>query len=169
MHWCYSAAADVHRAADRTHDTVVKEWLCGSCANRCVSINAPVRCTHPTSFDSRYFGRISVSVMQCAVQTYRPEDRHELASTFTPLCVSSRTSCSTLCALQPATSMHVAMQPKTTSLSLFIATIPKTTQGKIKGRGTTVRVKPCLHVVWRGTPGSVACAVGLVSCKYHMV
>jgi hypothetical protein len=33
------------------------------------------------------------------------------------------------------------------------------TEGKIKGRGTLVRVKPCLHVGWRGTRFGFPCAV----------
>lgn len=33
------------------------------------------------------------------------------------------------------------------------------TEGKIKGRGTPVRVKPCLHVGWRGTRFGRPCAV----------
>ncbi len=33
------------------------------------------------------------------------------------------------------------------------------TEGKIKGRGTLVRVKPCLHVGWRGTRFGRPCAV----------
>jgi len=32
------------------------------------------------------------------------------------------------------------------------------TEGKIKGRGTLVRVKPCLHVGWRGTRFLRRCA-----------
>lgn len=32
-------------------------------------------------------------------------------------------------------------------------------EGKIKGRGTLVRVKPCLHVGWRGTRFGCPCAV----------
>ena len=32
------------------------------------------------------------------------------------------------------------------------------TEGKIKGRGTLVRVKPCLHVGWRGTRFLRCCA-----------
>jgi hypothetical protein len=34
-------------------------------------------------------------------------------------------------------------------------------QGKIKGRGTIVRVKPCLHVGWDGTRLGRCCAVGV--------
>ena len=33
------------------------------------------------------------------------------------------------------------------------------TEGKIKGRGTMGRVKPCLHVGWRGTRFGQPCAV----------
>lgn len=33
------------------------------------------------------------------------------------------------------------------------------TEGKIKGRGTRVHVKPCLHVGWRGTRFGRTCAV----------
>jgi len=33
------------------------------------------------------------------------------------------------------------------------------TEGKIKGRGALVRVKPCLHVGWRGTRFGCPCAV----------
>jgi len=32
------------------------------------------------------------------------------------------------------------------------------TEGKIKGRGTLMRVKPCLHVGWRGTRYLHRCA-----------
>ena len=33
------------------------------------------------------------------------------------------------------------------------------TEGKIKGRGTSARRKPCLHVGWRGTRFMRCCAV----------
>ncbi len=33
------------------------------------------------------------------------------------------------------------------------------TEGKIKGRGTSLRRKPCLHVGWRGTRFGWQCAV----------
>jgi hypothetical protein len=32
-------------------------------------------------------------------------------------------------------------------------------EGKIKGRGTCARLKPCLHVGWRGTRPNTRCAV----------
>jgi hypothetical protein len=32
-------------------------------------------------------------------------------------------------------------------------------EGKIKGRGTCARRKPCLHVGWRGTRPNTRCAV----------
>jgi hypothetical protein len=60
-------------------------------------------------------------------------------------------SCCTSCALQPAA---VVQHPCRKSF-LFsrhpLHPPKKPMQGKIKGRGTIVRVKPCLHVGWGGT------------------
>jgi hypothetical protein len=69
-------------------------------------------------------------------------------------------SCCTSCALQPAA---VVQLPCNKAPPVFKHPSPKPIkpmQGKIKGRGTTVRAKPCLHVGWRGTRGQQRCAVG---------
>jgi hypothetical protein len=73
-------------------------------------------------------------------------------------------SCCTLCAFQPAA---VVQFPCNKTPRVFKHLSPKPTkpmQGKIKGSGTTVRAKPCLHMVWRGTRwpwrGAVRGAVG---------
>jgi hypothetical protein len=73
-------------------------------------------------------------------------------------------SCCTSCALQPAAgvqhpcskSFHISRHP--------LHPPKKPMQGKIKGSGTTVRAKSCLHMVWHGTRwpwrGAVSGAVG---------
>jgi hypothetical protein len=60
-------------------------------------------------------------------------------------------SCCTSCALQPAAGVQLSCS-KTPPVSKHpsLKSI-KPMQGKIKGSGTTVRAKPCLHMVWRGT------------------
>jgi hypothetical protein len=70
----------------------------------------------------------------------------------------------TSCALQPAA---VVQHPCNKVPPFFNPPSPqpiKPMQGKIKGSGTTVRAKPCLHMVWRGTRwqwhGAVSGAVG---------
>jgi hypothetical protein len=60
-------------------------------------------------------------------------------------------SCCTSCALQPAA---VVQHPCSKSFLILhhpLRPPKKPMQGKIKGSGTTVRAKPCLHMVWRGT------------------
>jgi hypothetical protein len=60
-------------------------------------------------------------------------------------------SCCTSCTLQPAA---VVQLPCNKAPPVFKHPSPrpiKPMQGKIKGSGTTVRAKPCLHMVWRGT------------------
>jgi hypothetical protein len=70
-------------------------------------------------------------------------------------------SCCTSCALQPAA---VVQHPSRKSF-LFsrhpLHPSQNPMQGKIKGRGTIVRVKPCLHVGWDGTRLGRCCAVGV--------
>ena len=68
-------------------------------------------------------------------------------------------SCCTSCALQPAA---VVQLPCNKAPPVFKRPSPqpiKPMQGKIKGRGTTVRVKPCLHMGGCGTRGQQRCAV----------
>jgi hypothetical protein len=73
-------------------------------------------------------------------------------------------SCCTLCALQPAAVVQLSCS-KTPPVSKHpsLKSI-KPMQGKIKGSGTTVRAKPCLHMGWHGTRwpwrGAVSGAVG---------
>lgn len=72
-------------------------------------------------------------------------------------------SCCTSCALQPAA---VVQHP--CSKSFLILRHPlrppkKPMQGKIKGRGTFVRVKPVCTWGWRGTRWRGHCAVGSVA------
>jgi hypothetical protein len=42
-------------------------------------------------------------------------------------------------------------------------------EGKIKGRGTCARLKPCLHVGWRGTRLNTGCAVREAKCPRDLV
>ncbi len=49
-------------------------------------------------------------------------------------------------------------------ITFHLTPLKKTMQGKIKGRGTRVREKPCLHSVWRGTHRSVVCAARYCTC-----
>ena len=42
-------------------------------------------------------------------------------------------------------------------------------EGKIKGRGTCARPKPCLHVGWRGTRLNTRCAVREAKCPMALV
>lgn len=74
-------------------------------------------------------------------------------------------SCCTSCALQP---VAVVQLQRNKAPPVFKHPSPqpiKPMQGKIKGSGTTVRAKPCLHMGWRGTRwpwgGAVSGAVGL--------
>jgi hypothetical protein len=79
---------------------------------------------------------------------------------FLRLCAHSGVpSCCTSCALQPVAVVQLPCS-KTPPVSKHpsLKSI-KPTQGKIKGRGTTVRVKPCLHVGGRGTRWAWRCAV----------
>jgi hypothetical protein len=84
---------------------------------------------------------------------------------FLRLCVHGvvPSSCTSL-ALQPAAGVqHPCSQACAISHHLPPQS-SKPMQGKIKGSGTTVRTKPCLHMVWHGTRwpwrGAVSGAVG---------
>jgi hypothetical protein len=80
---------------------------------------------------------------------------------FLRLCAhAGALSCCTSCALQP---VAVVQHPcgQACAISHHLPPQPsKPMQGKIKGSGTMVRAKPCLHMGGRGTRGQQRCAVG---------
>jgi type IV secretory pathway protease TraF len=78
-----------------------------------------------------------------------------VCSTFTALRASLRAIALHMVCIEPYGEDAASVQYNITLLSLSTASTQKTMQGKIKGRGTKVRAKPCLHRVWRGTRGSV--------------
>jgi hypothetical protein len=69
-------------------------------------------------------------------------------------------SCCTSLANQPA-AVVLCLCSSAYSMSHYLLLPPlKPMQGKIKGSGTTVRAKPCLHMGWRGTRSQRTRAVG---------
>jgi hypothetical protein len=78
------------------------------------------------------------------VQHYRPIFVQSLYTWFAPRPMAA--------ALHPCRQSQPARRSRSRQRS-------EKTEGKIKGRGTLVRVKPCLHVGWRGTRFGCPCAV----------
>jgi hypothetical protein len=73
-----------------------------------------------------------------------------------PFFVQSR--CTSFAPRPAAAVLHPCRQSQPDRLSRSRQRSEKT-EGKIKGRGTSARRKPCLHVGWRGTRFMRCCAV----------
>ncbi len=73
-----------------------------------------------------------------------------------PFFVQSR--CTSFAPRPAAAVLHPCRQSQPDRLSRSRQRSEKT-EGKIKGRGTSARRKPCLHVGWRGTRFLRRCAV----------